>query len=95
MARPSRHAVKSRPRRRWHPDFPGLRFLAPTALSAASMTLFGPSGTTSGAGNATVSAVLSIAIRRQLAISNQPPMPLLQCPVGRKLARGDYSALGS
>src|SRR5215472_6075523 len=35
---------------------PGLRFLAPTAVSVASMTLFGPSGTTSGACNAIVSA---------------------------------------
>src|SRR5262249_6832360 len=43
-----------------------LRFLGlstprtPTAVSAASMTLFGPSGTTSGAGNAIVSAVPSM-----------------------------------
>src|SRR5215467_14542338 len=42
--------------------FLGLRSLAPTAVSAASMTLFGPSGTTSGAGNATVSAVPSITL---------------------------------
>jgi hypothetical protein len=34
-----------------------VRSLAPIAVSAASMTLFGPSGTTSGAGNAIVSAV--------------------------------------
>src|SRR5262249_49472405 len=42
--------------------FLGLRSLAPTAVSAASMTLFGPSGTTSGAGNATVSALPSITL---------------------------------
>src|SRR5262249_33135423 len=42
--------------------FLGLRSLAPTAVSAASMTLFGPSWTTSGAGNATVSAVPSITL---------------------------------